>query len=429
MSTAHINNTLRKKIEARFGKSIRYSKDCEALSLSIEHACKERISATTLKRLFGFAKSTEKPRMFTLDVLAAYVGYPDWSSFLSDAEKNQDQVIYNQSLHKTEPEIAADIYDLNHQLLISLTTQNIDTGKIIQLCRQHGKKPEIITFLTELICIAGRLKHMQFLKQVFSLPYIFDERLHEQGAAYYIAQAVGMILRANPDLAYELLETYAASKRAQRYLVEWFVDEDYLQGYYGKLLDRYHYYKKKEVQDRLFYFALKYSQAMQAGDFLSQKDWYKRMAKLRINGELHEILAGRYVGICLAEDCNQPFIASSPYYKLICQYIVGTTYEMAIHFLLYLYRYLFKGKCTEWIKGVLNMYEEKVKSRPDKERSHWGRRAENELFIYLAYAYSLAGNNREAKKMIRSVDPNLFDIFMYRQVYNDYSSISTMLSK
>lgn len=429
MSSAHIDNIVKEKIEARFGKAIRYSKDCEALALSIQHACKERISATTLKRLFGFAKSIEKPRMFTLDVLAAYVGYPDWSSFLSDAGKKEQQMINIRSLNKKETEKAPDIYDLNHQLLISLTTQNIDTGKVIELCRQQGKRPEIITFITELINIAGRLKHIQFLKQVFSLPNIFDEKLHEQGAIYYIAQAIGMILRANPDLGYELLETYAASKKAQRYLVEWFVDEDYLQGYYGTLLDNYHQHKKKQVQDRLFYFALKYSQAMQSGDFLSQKDWYKKLAKLKLIESLHCIPAGRYVGVCLAEEKNHHFSKSSSYHSVICRYIVGTTYETATHFLLYLYRYLFKGQRTDWMKGVLNMYEEFIKTRPDKERSHWGRRAENELLIYLAYAHYLAGNSKEAKKLIRSVDSNLFEIFMYKQIHNDYCSISNMLSK
>jgi hypothetical protein len=293
----------------------------------------------------------------------------------------------------------------------------------------HGKRPEIITFITELINIAGRLKHLQFLKQVFSLPYIFDETLHEQGDIYYIAQTTGMILRANPDLAYELLESYAANKKAQIYLVEWFVDEDYLQGYYGKLIDSYHLHKKQQVQDRLFYYAIKYSQAMQAGDFLSQKEWYTKIKKLKINRELHSIPAGRYVGICLAEEKDHLFSKSSSYYKLITTYVTKTTYENATHLLLYLYRYLFKGQRTDWMTGILNIYEEKLKTRPDKERSHWGRRVENELFIYLAYAYYLDGNKREAKKLIRFVDPDLFEIFMYKQIHNDYSSILNILSK
>lgn len=420
---------IRDKLEARFGRPIRYSKDCEALALSIEHTCKERISATTLKRLFGFAKNIDNPRLFTLDLLAIYVGYPDWSSLLTDAGKQEEQKSSKRELIAQKNNTDPDIYELNHQLVISLTTQTIDTGKIIQLCQRHGKRPEIITFISEIIHMAGRIKHLQFLKQVFSLPDIFNESLHEQGDIYYIGQTLGMILRANPDLCYELTETYAAGKKSQQYLVEWFVDEDYLTGYYGELLDKYHSYKKKNVQERLFYYALKYSQAMQSGDFLMQKDWFDKIKKLKIFPGIHAIPAGRYAGICLAEEKEIRFSVSSPYYTFIRKHMQGTRYEEAIHFFLYLNRYLFKGQRTDWMTGLLKLYEENMKNRPEKSKSHWGLRTENDLFIYMAYAYYLAGNKREAKKLIRSVDPNLFEAFMYKQLHNDYVSILNMLLK
>ena len=48
-----ISEQLRKKLEARFGKAIRYSQECEALSESIYEETSERLSAdTTLTETF-----------------------------------------------------------------------------------------------------------------------------------------------------------------------------------------------------------------------------------------------------------------------------------------------------------------------------------------------------------------------------------------
>jgi hypothetical protein len=125
IETATIGKKVAEKIEARFGKPIRYSKDCEALSKSIEKNCKERISVTTLKRLFGFAKSIEKPRLFTLDVLATYIGYKDWSSLLADLQKNDNKEIQQPALRLSKSE-KNNIYNLQQYLVTAISTQSID---------------------------------------------------------------------------------------------------------------------------------------------------------------------------------------------------------------------------------------------------------------------------------------------------------------
>lgn len=68
-----ISEQLRKKLEARFGKAIRYSQECEALSESIYEETGERLSTTTLKRLLGFTTMRVAPRASTLDILAEYI--------------------------------------------------------------------------------------------------------------------------------------------------------------------------------------------------------------------------------------------------------------------------------------------------------------------------------------------------------------------
>jgi hypothetical protein len=151
-----------------------------------------------------------------------------------------------------------------------------------KLCRQFGERSEITNFIIDLINLAAQTKNIQFLKKVFLLPKIFDETIHIQEQIYYLGQTIGLALRANPELAYDLIETYANNEKSQTYLVEWFVDEDYLQGYYGKLVDAYHLHKKRNVQDKIFYYSLKYNQCLQTGDVLQRKEWHSKIKKLPV---------------------------------------------------------------------------------------------------------------------------------------------------
>jgi len=73
---------IKSQVEQKFGAAIKYPKDCESLSNAIKMACKQHISPSTLKRLFGFVKKVEQPRRYTLDVLANYIGYKDWDACL-----------------------------------------------------------------------------------------------------------------------------------------------------------------------------------------------------------------------------------------------------------------------------------------------------------------------------------------------------------
>ena len=76
-----VSKHIKAEIERRLGREIRYPLDCEALAIDISLKCSERVSASTLKRFFGFVPNTE-PRMYTLDVLSHYLGYKNWDEYL-----------------------------------------------------------------------------------------------------------------------------------------------------------------------------------------------------------------------------------------------------------------------------------------------------------------------------------------------------------
>ncbi len=71
-----------KQIEEKFRKEIRYPSDCEALAGDILHVTKQTISTSTLKRIFGFIAGSKEPRLYTLDVIANYLGYNNWDNYI-----------------------------------------------------------------------------------------------------------------------------------------------------------------------------------------------------------------------------------------------------------------------------------------------------------------------------------------------------------
>lgn len=71
-------------VERRFGKTIRYSSDIEALSYDIEASTGLSVSVNTLKRLWGIVCDVKKPRLYTLDIIAKYIGADTWDDLANN---------------------------------------------------------------------------------------------------------------------------------------------------------------------------------------------------------------------------------------------------------------------------------------------------------------------------------------------------------
>ena len=70
-----------KEIEAAVGRPMQTPKDFDFLSKCINDKLHERVSTSTLKRLWGYVASQGLPRKTTLDLLAQFVDYRDWKNF------------------------------------------------------------------------------------------------------------------------------------------------------------------------------------------------------------------------------------------------------------------------------------------------------------------------------------------------------------
>lgn len=85
-----LSKELIKKVEARLGRPLKYSADCELLAQSIEDMTGERLGVTTIKRLFGFAGEQTEPRGTTMDIIAQYLGYADMKDMASKLGNQSD---------------------------------------------------------------------------------------------------------------------------------------------------------------------------------------------------------------------------------------------------------------------------------------------------------------------------------------------------
>jgi len=72
---------LRELIEGVIERKMKTPKDFEYLSECIFEKFHEKISPTTLKRLWGYLSETTTPRKTTLDILSMFVGYDNWKDF------------------------------------------------------------------------------------------------------------------------------------------------------------------------------------------------------------------------------------------------------------------------------------------------------------------------------------------------------------
>lgn len=411
-------------IENRFGRKIVYSKDCEALSVSIKRVCNKPISATTLKRIFGFAKNIDRPRLYTLDTIANYLNFADWGSLLNVTSNSQNRL----------PVLPSDsTHIIQQQLLHMLMTGIIDIQKVEALCVKFGACDEIINYIIDLVMFATKSKNMMFLKHVFDLPVIYDSIISDPKLLdvrlYFIGQSVGMALRSDNTMAKELTKIYGANRVGQVILIEWFVDEDYINGYYSKLLETYYKNKKQTNEINIFYYALKYTGAHQINNQIKQKYWANKISKINISENYHPILIGRYLGICLAENVNITLEEGLDSFGFILQLFKKYSYIQKAYLGLFALRYLFATKNKKHFIKLSELVEKELKKDKLTEKDFWRLKIDNQLLIYLGYSKYLTSNLKTANTYIHKIDLNLFDVFRYRSLHKDFSDVQSLLKK
>lgn len=83
-----LSPVIKKLLENKLGKEIRYSSDIEHLSFDIEKKTNQRIGVNTIKRLLGLIEGIKEPRLYTLDTIARYIDYKNWDELLDSLDQS-----------------------------------------------------------------------------------------------------------------------------------------------------------------------------------------------------------------------------------------------------------------------------------------------------------------------------------------------------
>ncbi|MCR4614354.1 MAG: hypothetical protein K5778_10210 [Bacteroidaceae bacterium] len=83
---------LRAALETAAGRRMSVPRDFERLSELVFEKVHQKVSSTTLKRLWGYLKEGSVPRESTLDILAQFVGNADWQDFVNTHAAEQVDV-------------------------------------------------------------------------------------------------------------------------------------------------------------------------------------------------------------------------------------------------------------------------------------------------------------------------------------------------
>lgn len=67
-------------LSRRSGLDLTIPRSCALLAHNISESSSQSISATTIRRLLGFEESVGEPYLNTLNIIATYLGYPNWDA-------------------------------------------------------------------------------------------------------------------------------------------------------------------------------------------------------------------------------------------------------------------------------------------------------------------------------------------------------------
>jgi len=131
---------LREKIEDATNRKPKTPRDFDILSEQIFEKTHERLSATTLKRVWGYLVATSSPRVSTLDILAQFIDYRDWNDFCQQEKINPELTPQVAPQTEKQPEAPKRLFYPRQWLLISfLAILMIGTYAYSQLNSDHKR--------------------------------------------------------------------------------------------------------------------------------------------------------------------------------------------------------------------------------------------------------------------------------------------------
>lgn len=189
---------------------------CQRFSEELLTRARISISYNTLRRLFGIIKGSNQASRFTLDCISKSIGYEDFADF-------------QQAVNQFEVDFFNDILILNR-----LSIQQDD-----QLILRIVQDFQFVTWdevyqMKSIVDLCLEVENFRLLKSIFEIK--FDLRNEETTWKLYVAfQSIFIQSKQGNQAVIDFVEELMPyNEMAQRILLQLFVDEDALKGYYGR---------------------------------------------------------------------------------------------------------------------------------------------------------------------------------------------------
>lgn len=387
----------RAKVAQTLNLSLNSNKNYDYFSKFIFQKTHVQVSPSTLRRVFQY-DSHHIPTKSTLDLVSQSIGFVNWNDFI-------------------EKEQTLSQYDLSQLISAIQLSGNPDQEQITKQIAKFKNCSNLFNLLEVIVQAAIAKRDIKLLSELFDLPDIFTFEQDSLKIYFFIHNLVSRLNQAG--LMSELIPYYGASTKAQVFLVEWYVDEDNLNGYYFDLLQEYHKHKTN-IEAQLFYNCLMYQHAILKDQ--STQPWLDSIRDFVETEPVHPIPKARRLGTLMIE--TEP---NAPFDELLMQE-VSTFFEQlneddkivtALKMIWLLYIKRRASLITFVLKFVPNII--------GIEKNIWTRININQLRIYRAYSYLSTNEKEKAKKELAQFDSFLVNNFIHNIIMSDYNSVVKLI--
>jgi hypothetical protein len=394
-------NLIKKAIEKQFDKSIQNRRDCEQLSVMIYEKTGKIISYNTIRRFYNLAgeKNITKISSATLDIFANFCGSPNYEKFL-----------IGKDLSNT---------DLEYILTLSLKYQQesaINIEEIKLLADQHFDNPLFYNFINDLVFHAFLKKDIVFIKALFSIIILFENKHYLYSHIYYLIQTIGIQLRNYPEIQEAVWEEWAKSTYGRQMYFELFVDMDYLFTQHYKGMEAYLAHSSKP-EELLFSHVLLFWRIYFLGDNNQLEIQFEAIKKIDLTTDIHPIPIARSLSCTCVYEKMKTGILSEQTKNEISYWI--TTIKTSLvegkqipNFHFWLCEGLIVAHENELVLALI----QDVKTNYFNDNTYFNNGGYERLKVYEALAYARLNNNKKAKILGKLIDRNRF--FAFSKTYD-----------
>lgn len=175
---------LKKLTEEEYGKALSTTTDFEEFTVALRRQTDKTVSASTLKRMWGYVSDSHKPRINTLDVLSQYLGHASYNAFVNWLKTSTK---YNSSFFEAKQLVSN---DLKPGTIIEI---GWSPNRLIRLNYLGESRYEVTYAANSKLRPGDRFTTGCFIKeQPLYLPYI--ERNNERTPAFVAGRNGGLTI-------------------------------------------------------------------------------------------------------------------------------------------------------------------------------------------------------------------------------------------